>query len=260
MRHEVATGKAANMTQAGGFWIRGRQLRTADQVDLRLAVTTIMSVLASDNGCCGGLPNTQCMTNSIPPVDYFKGPLLPLACPTKSHSRMVPTPLHSPRSPRLILTFLSVLSQHVPNLLRKLGGADNDPSLLHSLAKRAKSSPSTEFIVFACLIPVLVLLSGVFAGLTLGYMSLDETQLNVLSISGTPSVPSLTRRVPTYPCHSLQKQYAAKIKPIRENGHLLLVTLLLANMIVNETLPIIFDPVLGGSAQSVVLSTILIVM
>ncbi len=43
-----------------------------------------------------------------------------------------------------------------------------------------------EFAVFAVLIPVLVLLSGLFAGLTLGYMSLDETQLQVLSISGTP--------------------------------------------------------------------------
>lgn len=43
-----------------------------------------------------------------------------------------------------------------------------------------------KFIVFVVLIPVLVLLSGLFAGLTLGYMSLDETQLNVLSVSGTP--------------------------------------------------------------------------
>jgi hypothetical protein len=31
-------------------------------------------------------------------------------------------------------------------------------------------------------------LSGLFSGLTLGYMSLDVTQLNVLSISGTPYV------------------------------------------------------------------------
>jgi metal transporter CNNM len=31
-------------------------------------------------------------------------------------------------------------------------------------------------------------MSGIFAGLTLGYMSLDETQLNVLSVSGTPYV------------------------------------------------------------------------
>lgn len=54
--------------------------------------------------------------------------------------------------------------------------------------------------------------------------------------------------------------YANKIKPIRKDGHRLLVTLLLANMIVNETLPVISDPVLGGGAQSVVVSTILIVM
>ena len=54
--------------------------------------------------------------------------------------------------------------------------------------------------------------------------------------------------------------FANKIKPIRKNGHLLLVTLLLANMIVNETLPVIADPVLGGGVQSVILSTVLIVM
>ncbi|KAJ6495606.1 hypothetical protein C8R47DRAFT_939128, partial [Mycena vitilis] len=99
-------------------------------------------------------------------------------------------------------------------------------------------------IVFVVLIPVLVLLSGVFAGLTLGYMSLDETQLNVLCLSGTPE----------------QRKYAQKILPIRQNGHLLLVTLLLANMIVNESLPIIADPVLGGGVQSVVVSTVLIII
>ena len=60
--------------------------------------------------------------------------------------------------------------------------------------------------------------------------------------------------------YSKQREYANKIKPIRKNGHLLLVTLLLANMIVNETLPVIADPVLGGGFQSVVVSTVLIVM
>ena len=54
--------------------------------------------------------------------------------------------------------------------------------------------------------------------------------------------------------------YANKIKPIRKDGHRLLVTLLLANMIVNETLPVISDPVLGGGVQSVIVSTVLIVM
>jgi len=60
--------------------------------------------------------------------------------------------------------------------------------------------------------------------------------------------------------YSDQRKYANKIKPIRKNGHLLLVTLLLANMIVNETLPVISSPVLGGGVQSVVVSTVLIVM
>ncbi|KAH7886734.1 hypothetical protein F5I97DRAFT_1966859 [Phlebopus sp. FC_14] len=158
---------------------------------------------------------------------------------------MVPAPLHSPRSPRLLFTLFPVLSQHAHHLIRSLRGTSGDLTVLHTYAKRASAEPhSTEFIVFACLIPVLVLLSGIFAGLTLGYMSLDETQLNVLSMSGTPR----------------QKRYANKIKPIRKNGHLLLVTLLLANMIVNETLPVVSDPVLGGSAQSVVVSTVLIVI
>lgn len=60
--------------------------------------------------------------------------------------------------------------------------------------------------------------------------------------------------------HRKQREYASKIMPIRKNGHLLLVTLLLANMIVNETLPVIADTVLGGGFQSVVVSTVLIVM
>jgi hypothetical protein len=59
---------------------------------------------------------------------------------------------------------------------------------------------------------------------------------------------------------SEQKRYTEKIEPIRKNGHLLLVTLLLSNMIVNETLPVIVDPVLGGGFQGVVVSTVLIVL
>lgn len=74
------------------------------------------------------------------------------------------------------------------------------------------------------------------------------------------SVFAILSRVSTRTTSSTQRAYANKIKPIRKNGHLLLVTLLLANMIVNETLPVIADPVLGGGVQSVVVSTVLIVM
>ncbi|OCH89964.1 DUF21-domain-containing protein [Obba rivulosa] len=151
---------------------------------------------------------------------------------------MIPTRIYT-RS-RLLLPLASAALQNVPFFHAR--GAAAAPGS-HVLAKRHEDS-NVEFIVFACLIPILVLLSGLFAGLTLGYMSLDETQLNVLSVSGTPK----------------QKKYANKIKPIRKDGHLLLVTLLLANMIVNETLPVISSPVLGGGVQSVVVSTVLIVI
>lgn len=60
--------------------------------------------------------------------------------------------------------------------------------------------------------------------------------------------------------YSKQRKYATQIMPVRKNGHLLLVTLLLSNMIVNLTLPVIADPVLGGGVQGVAVSTALIVM
>ncbi|SNX84400.1 related to MAM3 - protein required for normal mitochondrial morphology [Melanopsichium pennsylvanicum] len=109
--------------------------------------------------------------------------------------------------------------------------------------KESKLSTAQK-AAYGILIPILVVLSGLFAGLTLGYMSLDETQLQVLSLQGTPT----------------QKMYAEKIMPIRKDGHLLLTTLLIANMITNETLPIIADPLLGGGVQAVIVSIVLVVI
>ncbi|EPQ28589.1 uncharacterized protein PFL1_03892 [Pseudozyma flocculosa PF-1] len=124
-----------------------------------------------------------------------------------------------------------------------------------SLTKRAEAASDTchcgeselsagQKAAYGILVPILVVLSGLFAGLTLGYMSLDETQLQVLSLQGTPE----------------QKRYAEKIMPIRKDGHLLLTTLLIANMITNETLPIIADPLLGGGVQAVIVSIVLVVI
>ena len=90
---------------------------------------------------------------------------------------------------RLVYLLFTTASKYVPGLFRRLGGDKTSDSLGRQvLAKRAsefdKHDPKS--VAFVVLIPVLVLMSGLFAGLTLGYMSLDETQLNVLSISGTP--------------------------------------------------------------------------
>ena len=77
----------------------------------------------------------------------------------------------------------------ISNLQLHSGSLHADPAYAvnyTTLVRRAAAPQHTTFfIVAACLIPVLVLLSGIFAGLTLGYMSLDETQLNVLASSGT---------------------------------------------------------------------------
>ncbi|KAG6895234.1 hypothetical protein C0992_002456 [Termitomyces sp. T32_za158] len=161
---------------------------------------------------------------------------------------MVPAPL----STRISSTHLGTRSTATKLLYavfslgsHLLRGAQHDRGASSLLSKRADDPHSDAHTkAFAALIPVLVLLSGLFAGLTLGYMSLDETQLSVLSISGTPK----------------QREYANKIMPVRKNGHLLLVTLLLSNMIVNETLPVISEPVLGGGLQGVVVSTVLIII
>ena len=99
---------------------------------------------------------------------------------------MVPTPINhaAGRYPRLTYSLLTLATHG----LGKLTGFPRQTAAehVHSFVKRESEPHDAQFIVFACLIPVLVLLSGLFAGLTLGYMSLDETQLHVLSISGTP--------------------------------------------------------------------------
>ena len=176
---------------------------------------------------------------------------------------MVPVPILSRKaySSRLLYALVNLVSYYVPHLFHR--DLHSGSSLHARTASGTFNKHSVRDIVFAVLIPVLVLLSGLFAGLTLGYMSLDETQLNVLSVSGTLWVLAIycgSFNPVSHILYSTQRMYANKIMPIRKNGHLLLVTLLLANMIVNETLPVISDPVLGGGFQSVVVSTVLIVM
>ncbi|KAJ2848510.1 hypothetical protein IWW36_003253 [Coemansia brasiliensis] len=105
------------------------------------------------------------------------------------------------------------------------------------------ASTSYSVKLLACM--VLVLVGGLLAGLTLGLMSLDATNLHILATSGTEK----------------QRVYAKRIQPLRQNGHWLLVTLLLGNTIVNETLPIVLDSVLGsGGVSAIIISTASIVL
>ncbi|TFK48051.1 DUF21-domain-containing protein [Heliocybe sulcata] len=90
----------------------------------------------------------------------------------------------------------------------------------------------------------LVLAGGVFAGLTLGLMGLDELHLRVLSTSSDDPK---------------ERKNASKVLNLLGKGrHWVLVVLLLGNVIVNESLPIFLDSALGGGLYAVIASTTMI--
>ncbi|KAJ7350022.1 hypothetical protein DFH08DRAFT_958952 [Mycena albidolilacea] len=92
----------------------------------------------------------------------------------------------------------------------------------------------------------LVLLGGVFAGLTLGLMGLDELHLRVLAASSVDK-------------H--EQRNAKKVLALMQKGrHWVLVVLLLSNVIINESLPIFLDSAIGGGFAAVALSTAAIVV
>lgn len=98
-----------------------------------------------------------------------------------------------------------------------------------------------NLFISACL----VLAGGVFAGLTLGLMGQDEVYLKVISTSGEVN----------------ERKHARKVLSLIGRGkHWVLVTLLLSNVITNETLPIVLDRCLGGGWPAVVTSTASIVI
>ncbi|KAI1079865.1 DUF21-domain-containing protein [Whalleya microplaca] len=92
---------------------------------------------------------------------------------------------------------------------------------------------------------ILVLLGGAFAGLTIALMGQDEIYLQVISLDPEESQRKNAKRV-----HDL----------LNKGKHWVLVTLLLSNVIVNETLPVVLDRCFGGGVAAVVGSTVLIVI
>ncbi|KAL0249860.1 hypothetical protein I308_103163 [Cryptococcus tetragattii IND107] len=105
---------------------------------------------------------------------------------------------------------------------------------------------STKFWWKLGLSVVLVLAGGVFAGLTLALMGSDDLNLRVLSASSS---------------NPKERKAANKVLRLLARGrHWVLVVLLLGNVIVNESLPIFLDDVLGGGLYAVIVSTTMIVI
>ncbi|OBZ78616.1 Protein MAM3 [Grifola frondosa] len=94
----------------------------------------------------------------------------------------------------------------------------------------------------------LVLAGGVFAGLTLGLMGLDELHLRVLSASSDDPQERKNAQKGKFISHPYE--------PILSEHNVLL----LGNVIVNESLPIFLDSALGGGLAAVAISTAMIVI
>jgi metal transporter CNNM len=108
-----------------------------------------------------------------------------------------------------------------------------------------KDSSDPQLWLYLGIAIALVLAGGVFAGLTIALMGQDEIYLQVLASSGEKH----------------ERKNAKKVLKLLERGkHWVLVTLLLSNVITNETLPIVLDRSLGGGWPAVVSSTVLIVI
>ncbi|ORY27814.1 hypothetical protein BCR39DRAFT_537401, partial [Naematelia encephala] len=109
--------------------------------------------------------------------------------------------------------------------------------------KHVHVTPSDPlFGYYVVFIILLVLLGGAFSGLTLGLMGLDSVNLQVLSLAGTAS----------------ERRQAPKVLKLLQKGrHTMLVVLLLGNTLVNTSLPVFLDSIIGGGWIAVLGSTFL---
>ncbi|KAI3404268.2 MAM3 [Candida oxycetoniae] len=140
----------------------------------------------------------------------------------------------------LVITNLVKLVQSIP-----INGARRDDNNYYSSQGERSELTPREYYLNLFVSMLLVLAGGVFAGLTLGLMGQDEVYLKVISTSGDRN----------------ERKYAKKVLSLIGRGkHWVLVTLLLSNVITNETLPIVLDRCLGGGWPAVVTSTVSIVI
>ncbi|KAF5313214.1 hypothetical protein D9619_003722 [Psilocybe cf. subviscida] len=140
----------------------------------------------------------------------------------------------------LALTMLLVRASFAAPKLRPM--LKNTTAIGHDGAEHG----SREFWYHLSVSIILVLAGGVFAGLTLGLMGLDELHLRVLATSSEDI---------------REKRNAQKVLNLLRRGrHWVLVVLLLSNVIVNESLPIFLDNALGGGLAAIAISTTAIVI
>lgn len=101
--------------------------------------------------------------------------------------------------------------------------------------------PPGSYMFYYCLIVacLLTLGAGIMSGLTVGYLSIDQLELEMKLQNGTEE----------------EKKNALAVLPVLEDHHYLLVTLLLANALCMEALPIYLDSIVP-SAYAILISVV----
>jgi len=115
--------------------------------------------------------------------------------------------------------------------------------------------------IYLTVAAILVLLGGAFAGLTIALMGQVSRRMSKIQPpdTNTGSKDEIYLQVIKDSGEGTERAHAAKVlKLLRKGKHWVLVTLLLSNVITNETLPIVLDRSLGGGWPAVLGSTVLI--
>jgi len=105
------------------------------------------------------------------------------------------------------------------------------------------SAVELPYYVSLPIITVLVLFSGLFSGLTLGLMGLDVIGLQIVEKGDNKELA----------------RCAASIAPVRENGNLLLCTLLLGNVAVNSAVSVLTAQISSGLTGFFVSTTLIVI-
>lgn len=102
---------------------------------------------------------------------------------------------------------------------------------------------SGEFYLYILYAALICCFAGLMSGLTVGYTSIDPRMLAIKLVNGS----------------EIEKENARKIKPIIDNKHLLIATLLTANALAMESLPIFLDAIMPAMAAILVSTSVVLV-
>ena len=117
-------------------------------------------------------------------------------------------------------------------------------SSTHNKERSTDFTPNDpEFYIYLGISLVLCLFAGLCSGLTVGYLSIDDLTLDIKMRNGTPE----------------EKRAASEIFPILQRHHVLLSTLLIANALALETLPI-FLAATVPDYLAIIISTLFVVL